>query len=177
LLNGKPGNGKSALVFEVARRTKMPIYVFDLSTMDNEEFARNMDLNLTSFPAIILFEDIDSVFEGRKNITATDNFGGLSFDCFINKLSGVKSVDNKFIFVTTNHLEKVDPAITRSGRIDEVIDLPKLTTDEKKNMAKVILSNLSEEQINSIVIEGEPDTTAEFENRCVRLALENYWKT
>lgn len=172
LLNGKPGNGKSSLILEIAKKVGIPLYVFDLSSMDNSEFDNALD-DLCNSSAIILFEDFDNVFEGRKNITKTQNFGGLNFDYFINKLSGVNSIKNKFIFITTNYIDKIDSAVLRPGRIDEKIELPSLNKDEKFDMAKIMLNEAL--LINKVMENSEELTTAEFENKCIQLALNNFW--
>jgi hypothetical protein len=171
LLHGKPGNGKSSLIQEIAKKEGIPVYVFDLSSMDNQEFENEID-NLTWEPAIVLFEDIDVVFDGRVNLTATQ-IGGLTFDCFINKLSGVNSIKNKFVFMTTNNLDKLDSALTRPGRIDDIIELPQLGIESKLSLAKVILEDPL--IIEKVMVDGINDTTAEFENRCVRIALNILW--
>lgn len=173
LLNGQTGSGKSSLILEVAKTLGLPLYLIDLSSFENEEFCSSMD-RLSIEPAIILFEDIDAIWDGRKNLIKTDHYIGLTFDCFLNKLSGVKAIKNKFIFITTNHLEKMDSALIRAGRIDEVIDLPCLNIEEKYKMANVILDD-NKEMVNKVVKEGEFDTTAEFENRVVQECLKTHW--
>lgn len=172
-LNGAPGNGKSSLVKKVAQRMCLPLNVFDLSSLDNGEFEQALS-NLKNQVGIYLFEDLDAVFDGRENITKTSQFGGLTFDCFINKLGGVESMNGKFIFITTNHLDKLDPAIKRPGRIDDVICIQPLNTEEKLAMATVMLDQRSD-LIDEVMRQGQDDTTAEFENRCSKLALDSFW--
>lgn len=173
LLNGHTGSGKSSLVLEIAKELGIPIYIFDLSTFDNEEFCSKIG-DLSSYPGIILFEDIDNQYHGREIVNKSQNYIGLTFDCFINKLSGVKSIKNKFVFITTNHLDKVDSALCRSGRIDEIIDLPFLNKEERTKMASIILDH-DKEVVNKIVEENAECSTAEFENVCTKKALELYW--
>jgi hypothetical protein len=173
LLKSRPGNGKSSLVFEVAKKLNLPLYSFDLSSFDNSEFCEKID-QLTSEQAVLLFEDIDTTFnKERESLTKTEHFGALTFDCFINKLSGVDSIKNKFVFMTTNFVDKLDPALYRSGRIDEVVDLPPLDHDEKLKMAQTLLDK---PLIERVMFEGVNDTTADFENRCVSLAINNFWQ-
>ncbi len=43
---------------------------------------------------------------------------GLSFSGFLNALDGVVSSEGRIIFMTTNHIERLDPALMRPGRVD-----------------------------------------------------------
>jgi SpoVK/Ycf46/Vps4 family AAA+-type ATPase len=42
----------------------------------------------------------------------------LTLECVLNVLDGIIELHNAMIIFTTNHLEQIDPAFTRSGRID-----------------------------------------------------------
>jgi chaperone BCS1 len=48
----------------------------------------------------------------------------VTFSGFLNALDGVASGEERIIFMTTNHVEKLDPALIRPGRVDlmQVID-------------------------------------------------------
>jgi ATPases of the AAA+ class len=48
----------------------------------------------------------------------------VTFSGFLNALDGVASGEERIIFMTTNHIEKLDPALVRPGRVDltELID-------------------------------------------------------
>lgn len=171
-LYGRPGLGKSVLILEIAKKLKLPIYIFDLKTMDNEEFSKEIEKIIGA--AIILFEDFDTVFHGRTNLCKSKMFEGLSFDCFLNKLGGVNAIRDSFVFITTNHIDKLDPALLRDGRIDSKIELKPLTKEGKIFIAEKML-DLWPEMVYKVVSEEE-ETAAQFENKCTKLALELYWK-
>lgn len=42
----------------------------------------------------------------------------VTFSGFLNALDGVASGEERIIFMTTNHIEKLDPALIRPGRVD-----------------------------------------------------------
>lgn len=172
LLYGKPGTGKSALILQIAKELNMPIYIYDLSTFDNEEFSSSF--NSIEYGSIILFEDLDSVFDKRVNLHKSEIFSGLSFDCFINKLSGVNGLKNCFVFITTNYIEKLDEALIRDGRIDDKVEIEPLSKEIKYYIARRML-DLWPDEIDKIVTDEE-ETAAQFENKCTRKALELYWK-
>ncbi len=59
--------------------------------------------------------------------------------------------------------------------MDERIELLSLNQSEKLELAKTILDFMNYQELDIIVEQGKDDTTAEFENRCIRIALENHW--
>ncbi|KAG1229889.1 hypothetical protein G6F68_019341 [Rhizopus microsporus] len=66
----------------------------------------------------MLLEDIDAALTKR---TQTDNQGYqsmITFSGLLNALDGVASAEERIIFLTTNHVEKLDPALIRPGRVD-----------------------------------------------------------
>lgn len=42
----------------------------------------------------------------------------MTFSGFLNALDGVASGEERIVFMTTNHIEKLDPALIRPGRVD-----------------------------------------------------------
>lgn len=42
----------------------------------------------------------------------------VTFSGFLNALDGVASGEERIVFLTTNHVEKLDPALIRPGRVD-----------------------------------------------------------
>lgn len=183
LLYGQPGTGKSSLTKALAQTLDIPIFVFDISTMDNKEFYANWQEALSRTPAIALIEDIDAVFNGRENKVA-ERGQGLSFDCLLNTISGVESSDGLLLIVTTNNIDQVDPALgvpqpgslsSRPGRIDRAVELPILTREGRIKMAKRILSGCHPSWVEYLVNIGDKDSGAQFEDRCATIALGLYW--
>lgn len=174
LLHGKPGTGKSSTILEVAKAVDMPLFIFDLSSMDNEEFSEKLDEYSSASGIILLIEDIENIFEGRENKQRTLASPGLTFDHFINKISGVKSLQNTYLFITTNHIDKLDPALIRPGRIDNIFEIGNLSQEGKKFIAGRMLEDWPE--LIEKVIDDKEYTAAEFENMCTQLALEAVWK-
>jgi chaperone BCS1 len=46
------------------------------------------------------------------------NSGGITFSGLLNALDGVAAQEGKVLVMTTNHVERLDPALVRPGRID-----------------------------------------------------------
>ncbi|GAO51627.1 hypothetical protein G7K_5723-t1 [Saitoella complicata NRRL Y-17804] len=69
--------------------------------------------------SIMLLEDIDAAFSGRQQ-TEESGYGrsNVTFSGLLNALDGVASAEERIIFMTTNHAERLDPALIRPGRVD-----------------------------------------------------------
>ena len=161
----------------------MPIYFLDIGTMDNEEFHRGFHDALANSPSIVLVEDIDAVFHGRVNVAA-EKGKGLTFDCFLNALSGVESSDRILLIVTTNDMSKIDPAlvqqdeslrVSRPGRIDEVVHMGPLDQAGRIKLAERIMRGCHPAWIAHEVRTGVGDSGAQFQLRCSKTALTLFW--
>ena len=58
----------------------------------------------------------------------------LTLECVLNVLDGIIELHNAMIIFTTNHLEQIDPAFTRSGRIDFHLEFKLATVNIIKEM-------------------------------------------
>jgi hypothetical protein len=184
LLFGSPGTGKSSLSKALAMELNMPIMVFDLSSMSNNDFQEAWANVKSNSPCMVLFEDIDGIFNLRENVTG--NEGGITFDTLLNCLDGVENADGLLIVVTTNDINAIDPALgrptegseisSRPGRIDLNVELKSPDKDGLRKIACRILVDYPGE-IDRIVEEGIRDTGAQFQERCSRLALKMFWES
>ncbi len=121
LLYGFPGNGKSSLVAAVASALGMNIYILSLQSPGmNDAMLTNL-LTSVSNNSIILMEDVDCAFEKREKKDETSE--KLTFSGLLNALDGVGGKDGRIIFMTTNHKDKLDPALIRPGRIDYQVEI------------------------------------------------------
>lgn len=70
-----------------------------------------------------VLEDIDCAFRDRSQEIASDPryagvSSGITHSGFLNAIDGVTNSDGRIIIMTTNHKEKLDPALIRPGRVD-----------------------------------------------------------
>jgi chaperone BCS1 len=60
----------------------------------------------------------------------------VTFSGFLNALDGVASGEERIIFLTTNHVSRLDPALIRPGRVD----LSQLVDDASPPQAKTLFN-------------------------------------
>jgi hypothetical protein len=114
LLYGEPGTGKSSLVMALAGTLKMPVYQLSLSEQHLTDSTLTLLLNAVEANSVVLLEDVDAAFCDR----AAREGSSLSFSGILNAIDGVAASEARLLFMTTNHIEKLDPALIRPGRID-----------------------------------------------------------
>ncbi|KAH6664636.1 P-loop containing nucleoside triphosphate hydrolase protein, partial [Halenospora varia] len=132
LLYGPPGTGKSSLSFALAGLSRLDIYILSLSAI-TEASLTSLFAKLPS-RCVILLEDVDAVSSNRledspKIATGSSSKesrsvgGKVSLSALLNVIDGVASQEGRILIMTTNHIEHLDEALLRPGRVDKRIEL------------------------------------------------------
>jgi len=180
LLYGLPGTGKSSIVYAIAYELQMNIYKLSLINITD-----NILTNLSkAIPpkSIILIEDIDTVksmhdreliqkqeqeqllIDNKSNSNSLNltSKSTINLETMLNILDGYSFLHESLIFFTTNHIEKLDPALIRCGRIDEKYKFGYASEKQIKQMLKFYdLDDLYCEISNKQI------TTAELSQICL----------
>lgn len=123
LLYGPPGSGKTSTVLAIASELKCKLYWIPISASwmsDTILMKLLMDIPAKS---ILVLEDIDAAFVGREKGKDSTGNKNLTFSGLLNALDGVFSSQGRVVFMTTNHIEKLDPALIRPGRVDLKVEI------------------------------------------------------
>lgn len=114
---GKPGNGKTTLSLALASYLNRDIYSLSISAIKDDSQLKYCFSRLRT-DSVLLIEDIDKVFKGRESKDHDVTFSG-----FLNCLDGAFYKQGIITIITTNHIEHLDEALLREGRIDVKIEL------------------------------------------------------
>ncbi|KAI3662210.1 hypothetical protein MP638_002196 [Amoeboaphelidium occidentale] len=149
LLYGPPGSGKSSFIQALAGELEYNICVLNLSEKYLSDDRLNLLMSVIPQRSIVILEDIDAAFTNQRESTGKTEGNNMTFSGFLNALDGVVSSEGRIIFMTTNHIERLDKALLRPGRVD----------------LKVLIGNASDYQINEMFLrfyEGETDLADKF---------------
>lgn len=116
-LHGPPGTGKTSVVMALASELRRPVGIFNVDSLRDDTFIELLAERPDN--SILLFEDVDALFKGRGSAG-----GGMTFSTLLNALDGVLHPRGALIFLTTNHLDKLDDALRRPGRVDRLLHIP-----------------------------------------------------
>ncbi|KAK7291206.1 hypothetical protein RIF29_06161 [Crotalaria pallida] len=121
LLYGPPGTGKSSLIAAMANYLKFDIYDMDLREVQCNSDLRRLLIG-TGSRSILVIEDIDcSVkLQNREVDNDGDDEDKVTLSGLLNFIDGLWSScgDERIVIFTTNHKERLDPALLRPGRMD-----------------------------------------------------------
>lgn len=153
LLHGPAGTGKStlirAIITEYYKKYAKEGYTIEppsyLSTPSDLLHLDESGYGEIWAPRIIIIEDIDATVLKKRvpdeEEKAVEDIPSdympqyrlhkqsmyypdlTSLSEILNKMDGVANVENVIYIFTTNHIEKLDPALTRPGRIDKIVEI------------------------------------------------------
>ena len=129
LLEGIPGTGKTSLIFAIASMLELDISIINFGPDMDDTIFMGAVASLHD-NSILLIEDVDALFLERQS----SNKSAISFSGVLNTLDGVTRRNKLITFITTNHIENLDQALIRPGRIDYILDFGYTTKEQLFNM-------------------------------------------
>lgn len=147
ILDGPPGTGKTSLCTAIASKFNMPLYYLSLNSIDSDT-ALISTLNKMPERSILVIEDVDCANSESRSVSESNNKSGVSTSGLLNALDGILAPQGRLLIMTTNHYEKLDPALVRPGRADTRITLAPLSDDLAKTMISKIAPNLDVSEVD-----------------------------
>ena len=136
LLEGPYGTGKTLTAYVTAKKCEANGWTFvylDRVTglKDALAFAKQYE------PAVVFSEDIDRVVAGGRTVKVDD---------VLNTIDGVESKNSQIITIlTTNHVENIEKAMLRPGRLDAVLSIQPPNKEAAQRLVKLYGRGLIDE--------------------------------
>ncbi|KAI9899518.1 hypothetical protein N3K66_005979 [Trichothecium roseum] len=146
LLFGPPGSGKTSFIQALAGDLDFSVSIINLSErgMTDDKLA----YLLTRLPkrTLLLLEDADAAFVNRRQADG-DGYSGatVTFSGLLNALDGVAAGEERIAFLTTNHIDRLDPALIRPGRVDMMLRIGEATRHQAAEMWDRFYSDVDED--------------------------------
>ncbi|KAI3686660.1 hypothetical protein L1987_80343 [Smallanthus sonchifolius] len=163
LFYGPPGTGKSSLVAAMANYLKFDVYDLDLREVQCNSDLRRLLIG-TKNRSIVVIEDIDcNVGVQSREVEKegidrdADSEDKITLSGILNFIDGLWSGcgDERIIVFTTNHRERLDPALLRPGRMDVHVEMSYCTYDGFKVLASTYLQVKEDEKLRTFEVVKE----------------------
>ena len=127
MFSGAPGTGKSSVIAALACKLEMSVYLINLGMVSSDNSLISAFARVPS-NAILVIEDVDAFSASKKRRRArpvgddsdepVSEQKGVSLSGLLNAIDGIVASEGRIMIMTTNHPDKLDPALIRPGRVD-----------------------------------------------------------
>jgi chaperone BCS1 len=142
MLHGNPGTGKSSVVQAIINLIDCDVYYIPGDKLSeavvNEEWLRFAPKDRMR---VVVIEDLDTCRFTLERSTDKDenafrNVQIATIGTFLNMIDGFGNNDKVIYIFTTNHLDKLDPAIIRPGRVDLCLEIDYINEETFKKFCR-----------------------------------------
>ncbi|KAG0331761.1 hypothetical protein BG000_010616 [Podila horticola] len=156
LLYGSPGTGKTSFIHALAGELGLNIYVVNLSSKTISDDTLSELVSDTPSRCLLLIEDVDAAFVQRESKDAAT---GITFSGLLNSVDGVSAQEGRMLCMTTNHLDRLDEALIRPGRVDVRAKFGKATQSQAQELFIKFFPQSPAKEPSLVVKKKETDET------------------
>ncbi|KAJ9095323.1 hypothetical protein QFC21_005689 [Naganishia friedmannii] len=148
---GVPGSGKTSVIHALASACDLDIYVVSLATAGGVCCSmEGIDVSMPEGSSTLNRqgddetddedEDNDSEGSSKRKDSANRSVtrgSAVTLSGLLNAIDGVAGSEGRILFMTTNHIEKLDPALIRPGRADIRVEFKNANKSMCRDLFKV----------------------------------------
>ena len=180
-MTGPPGCGKTLLAKAVANESQVNFisvkgpallskYVGESERQVRDVFRKAKQ----AAPCILFFDEIDSIVPVRGSGMSDSPVTDRVLSQFLTELDGIEELKGVLVLAATNRPDRMDPAVLRPGRFDQIVEIPPPDAQGRKEIFEVHLQNkplAPKVKIDGLVSRTEGFSGAQIASVCSLAAL------
>jgi len=161
ILSGAPGVGKTIFAQAVAKQCCVKLIATSLGQWQSRghlgDLLKAMRADFSAAreasPSILFVDELDSIGDRQKFKHDNSDYSIQVVNSFLELLDGVGGREGVIVMGATNHYDRIDPAVVRSGRLEKhvIIPLPD-AADRIGILAQQIDSCIPVDQLHQLIV-------------------------
>ena len=181
LLYGPPGTGKTLLAKAVANEVGANFLTAKGSTLLSKWYGESEQKVAAFFrrarqaaPAVLFFDELDSLAPARGGGMGTHEATERVVNQFLAELDGMEELRGVAIIGATNRPDRIDPALLRPGRFDELVYVPVPDVQAREEILRALTRSMTLEgdvELAQLAELSEGFTGADLRAACTKAGL------
>ncbi|MDB5536366.1 MAG: family ATPase [Devosia sp.] len=178
LLAGPPGTGKTTFAGLLAGTLDVPLIASSVAEWNAQDFLSGtlkrmravFNEAMEKAPCVLLIDELDGI-SSRQNISGRyAEYWTQIVNLMLELVTQAKNTEGLVLVGATNYVERIDPALTRSGRLDHTIVMKLPSSDEiAAILAHYAGSSIAKKELRALAPRLQGKTGADIE-KLVRAA-------
>lgn len=143
LLYGIPGTGKTCLVYALSNHFKLPLFKLTKTIFKSNQVLTAAVAKIP-YQSIILIDECDEIFalcskekEDKDEKKEKEKNDSVSRGDLLSLLDGYSGFNGCILILTTNHIDRIDEAMKRPGRIDRIYEVNPCNIEQIRRILKL----------------------------------------